>query len=406
MPTVLHRDTPGPVAKLSDDRTATIEQAAVRWSQSAPKLHSFGKVAERARERGFLPIPMHGKKPILPRWNSRTLGKLAIANLLDRNSTVAGANIGFLTGELVAIDIDYDDDATSRRMMHLVFAALGETPFIRVGRRPRQMLFYRSLEPIVSTTKGKVEILGVGKVATVGGIHPVTGKAYWWREECLLDADLSEVPLTDAVQVEKLLRWLEDELGTGKKALGQQLARVATAAASRSASSGVVRPATSGLVFEGERNNTLFYWVKARARDARSQGDLLAAAVSENAGYLPPLPDKEVIRIVKSVWSYRQTGKLLEKGEQTLILPINRHGILQLSERALKLLGYVKLTRTRKTFTIPQKATAERLRWGSDRVKKAIDELLCAGYIRIVQQEFHAQTKYGWGHKCEPSRIG
>ncbi|MEI8697655.1 primase C-terminal domain-containing protein [Mesorhizobium sp. ISC15] len=403
MDTVLHHDsTPGPAAKLSGDRTATIEQAAMPLPQSVSKIHSFGKMAERALDSGFLPVPMEGKQPMI-RWKGRPLGKRAIANLLA-NPAIAAANIGFRTGELVAIDVDYDDDATSRRIMHLAFAALGETPIVRVGRRPRQMLFYRSREPIASTSIGKVEILGAGKIATVGGNHPDTGEPYRWPEGCLFDADLSEVPLTDALEVEKLLRWLKDELGTGKKALGRQLAAIATKAASRAASSAVMRPASTGPVREGERNNTLFRLAMKLAVNSRAQANLLDAVQRENSYFLQPLEDKEVEGIVESVWSYRRKGRLFVKGKQVLVLPINKDEIFQVSDRAFKLLGVLKLTRTttrrRKTFTIPQKDTAKRLRWGSDRVKKGIDELLCAGYIRIVRQEFHAQIEYDWGHNA------
>ncbi|CDX45297.1 hypothetical protein MPLSOD_90066 [Mesorhizobium sp. SOD10] len=377
-------------------------------SQTARKLECFGRLAERACDSGFHPIPMNGKMPMIKGWNSRPFGKRAIANLLARSPETAGANVGFRTGHLVAIDIDHEVFAISQRIAYVVRGALGDTPFVRVGRWPRQMLFYRSPEPTASTSLGKVDILGAGKIATVAGIHPDTGTPYYWLEDSLLDVTFSQVPLINAQQVQKLVRWLKDDEETYKQATTQELFRVATATASLLVSARARRRIPSGPVVEGERNNTLFLRLLEPARATRSYAALLAIADRENASFLPPMRDEEVDRVAKSVWDYRQAGRLLVKGRQATVLPIDKDGILNLKPDAFYLLAVLKTTRAKKTFEIPQKATAARLGWGSDRVKKAIDGLLAAGYIRIASRQMRNSTstlgrqvraliEYEWG---------
>lgn len=397
MPTVLHNDGGrGALAKCRKKPTPG-DQALVALPQPAWKPGCFGRLADRARESGFLPTPMNGKVPMIRRWNDRPLGKRAIATMLARSPEIANANIGFRTGHLVAIDIDCDDVVASQRIAHVVRGALGETPFVRVGRWPRQMLFYRSIEPISSTPLSKVEILGTGKIATVAGIHPDTGKTYSWPDECLLDVDFSQVPLVDERQIHKLVRWLKDDQDTRKRAYAEVLAREAVAVtASRSASARAERRDLSDPVVEGERNDTLFRRLLAPARTIRSLASLRTLAECENAGFSPPLPDKEVEGIVNSVWSYRTDGTLLVKGRQALVMQIDKDGILQLTPEALYLLSILKSTREGETFTIPQKATAKYLGWGSGRVKKAIDLLVSTGHIRIVTKRIRAQTEFAW----------
>ncbi len=57
----------------------------------------------------------------------------------------------------------------------------------------------------------------------------------------------------------------------------------------------------------------------------------------------------------------------------------------------------LKATRSKRRFTIPQKATAALLRWGPNRVKKAIDVLISEGWVVRVDCKKYEQTRYAWG---------
>ena len=164
----------------------TPQQPFVRW-------------AETAKDNGYLPVPMNGKKPAIRNWNSpRPLGNAAIRNLV-RNPRYSSANLGFRTGKLVAVDIDHGERDTVDRIRHAAFGMLGHTPFVRIGRRPRLTLFYRADDEVQSVSAGKVDILGKGKVAVVEGIHPETALPYDWPEESLVDLEFSALPLNSTL---------------------------------------------------------------------------------------------------------------------------------------------------------------------------------------------------------------
>lgn len=362
---------------------------------------SFGDWAEKAHDSGFSPVPLQGKKPMLRNWNSRPLGLRAIRNLIARDPTVASANLGLRTGKLVAIDIDVDDPVMSARVAATAAGVLGLTQFIRIGRTPRRMLFYRTEEATPSRKIGKVEILGTGKVAVVLGVHPDTSRPYEWPDECLLDFTFSDVPLVSRADLAWFARWLE--------AMQQERPPHKTNDALDSA----VRAAIAGLgrrlgrrrgsVTEGERNETLFRDLKNRASKSRSQQALLDEARRINEDFQPPLPDREVVTVTASVWKYRQEGRLIVAGQQSIVLPVGKEAVIAMSvcADAVYLLALLKATRTNKHFTIPQKATAKRIGWGSNRLKKAIDALITAGWIRTVPstgtRRFCELTRYEYG---------
>lgn len=102
-----------------------------------------------------------------------------------------------------------------------------------------------------------------------------------------------------------------------------------------------------------------------------------------NSEFDPPLSAREVIGVVESVWKYKAEGKLMIAGQQNVVLPLGKDDIRRMGADATHLLAHLKATRGgKRTFTIPQKATAQILGWGSNRVKKAIDNLINTGLLR------------------------
>lgn len=78
----------------------------------------------------------------------------------------ATANVGLWLGEIIAVDIDIDDQLGADSAKTLVFSTLGATPLIRVGRDPRRMCFYllntEDAHRVRSWKAGKVELLDAG----------------------------------------------------------------------------------------------------------------------------------------------------------------------------------------------------------------------------------------------------
>ena len=375
-------------------------------------LHPFGDLAVRARETGFEPVPMDGKKPMLQGWNGRPLTVDGIKKLLEKQPHYASANMGFRSGELLAIDIDIEDQREADRVQHLAFGILGPTPFIRMGRRPRRMLFYRIGAPIPSRTIGRVEILSAGKVPVVFGVHPTTGQAYYWPDECLLDVEFDDVPYTEEWHLERFFGQL------GENEMHRQMDSASAEAKMSDRDGSMPDPVPDNMYSTigsnaaeqsasteiGNRNNILFRHLKARAAQCASIDDLRELARIENETFEQPLPVQEVEFIVKSVWKYRSEGKLILAGRQSIVLPFGFEELKQLTGNTAALFLYcvLKATRNQPVFEIPQQTTAKYLGWGTARLNKAIAKLLEMGLLNKAQSpqrvgRRNTPTKYKFG---------
>src|SRR5262245_38400154 len=94
-----------------------------------PQLASgaFAQHAERLHDKGFRPTPVRGMKPAVNAWLKRRFAAGVF-------SKFAQYNVGVVTGEVIAIDIDEEDPIRAKELQTLVQEKLGSTPFIRVGR--------------------------------------------------------------------------------------------------------------------------------------------------------------------------------------------------------------------------------------------------------------------------------
>ncbi|WP_311030585.1 bifunctional DNA primase/polymerase [Mesorhizobium koreense] len=343
---------------------------------------------------------MTGKKPAVRNWNSRPLGQQAIRNFIQKKE-IAEANLGVRTGKLLAIDIDADDEDRAYRIEAMVRGALGATPFIRVGQWPRRTLFYRLRWPIGSKHYGEVDILSANKVCVVVGVHPSTGKPYRWPEECLLDHEFQDVPFVDERAVEYLTDWLTEETQNRKTLLAATMMKTAVQSA-KAAGHTVVSTAAKGKVpahiaeaDKGERNDALFRELLRRA-SRLSADNIRARAIELNRGFRKPLPTHEVAGIAESVIKYKSEDRLFVRGEQKVLLPFGKDVIesFKSAPGALYLYAYLRANVSHKdTFTIPQKATAEVLGWGSNRVADAIDVLIRHGLISLIRTGGKTKTR-------------
>ena len=352
----------------------------------------FGEWAERSLENGYEPVPLEAKKPALKNWNNRPLGVTAIRNFAAKHPE---CNLGFRTGCLVGIDIDIDEEFAARRMQSVAEGMLGFTPYVRIGKFPRRTLFYRVRKPVRSASFGKVDILGVGKLCVVAGTHPDTGRAYYWPEESLLVYPFSAVPEVDHSDLARFIDWL----------VGFQQAQIvkkrnaAFLAANSAMERAIADRKTIHVPDIGDRNNSLFGRLRHAARSVRTKAELLEIAEEINGSFFKPLPMAEVNSTVTSVWNYKANGKLMAKGQQFILLPIGRNDITAMSSNtdAIFLAALLKATRKNRSFTIPQKATAKELGWGSNRVKKAIEGLINAGWLRRIGNTLvRDQARYEW----------
>lgn len=152
----------------------------------------------------------------------RSDGWVGMADWVGHNTTAQdlkewqedGAGIGLRCHDVVAVDLDVTDPATTDMLISMAYMDLGFAP-CRIGNAPKALLLFRLTDPgslaskvtlpfLDGDTKHLIEILGARQQFVVQGVHPKTGKPYSW-DESIEDLGLSGLP---CVTVEALMAWL------------------------------------------------------------------------------------------------------------------------------------------------------------------------------------------------------
>ncbi|WP_066280224.1 PriCT-2 domain-containing protein [Blastomonas sp. CCH1-A6] len=129
----------------------------------------------------------------MPKWQRFCTAQPAQAEL-EQWQAWPDAGIGIPCGLVVGIDIDVMDAALAQRIAELARMKLGDTPALRIGQQPKQMLVYRTDTPFQSFDAKPLQVLALGRQFVAYGIHPGTGKPYHWPTGSLLDCPLDSLP--------------------------------------------------------------------------------------------------------------------------------------------------------------------------------------------------------------------
>lgn len=362
-----------PKAGTPNTRASMVPDIQGNASPVAAKFLPFKEQASRALERGFLPTPLDGKRPMLNRWNRNTLTFEAVDRLVP-DPKYAGANLGLLTGVLVVIDCDCTDAVLAAAVEAVMIGVLGQTSFVRSSRFPKKAFFFRCHHPVASARIGQVDILSSGKVIAAWGVHPKTGQEYYWPDQCILDAEFHDLPEVSPLRLRRFIRLLNLLFDNAHAAKDRQDNMAATP-----------RPSLGRArdeVHEGERNSTLFNALRDHVLTVPSEAELRELAEGMNASFKPPLDPDEVARVCASVWDLRQQGRVITAKREMIVLPLGEQTLRMLAPDAFYLLARLLTSRPRhEPFTITQKGTASAFGWGSNRIKKAIQGLLDAGLL-------------------------
>src|SRR5262245_57269113 len=138
--------------------------------------------------KGFSPIPVCGKRALLPNWPSKTNVRAAeiTAWAIDYPSW---ANTGILTDKTPSFDIDIRQPEPACAVEELArdwFAERG-TLLVRFGAPPKRAVLFRTATPFAKVvanfvapdgSRHKLEVPGEGQQLVVNGIHPDTHKPY------------------------------------------------------------------------------------------------------------------------------------------------------------------------------------------------------------------------------------
>jgi RecA-family ATPase len=131
---------------------------------------------------GYLPVPLQGKVPFQPGWQSRRFDDTELVAL----DATPGYNVGLNCTNIVGLDIDLVDPKHAKKIEALIRRTLKlpkSTPR-RVGNAPKCLLIMRCDAPLpgfdLRHARKTVlfQLLGHGKQFVVSGIHPDTQKPY------------------------------------------------------------------------------------------------------------------------------------------------------------------------------------------------------------------------------------
>ena len=168
-------------------------------------------------EGGFSPLANKSKLCLTREWSTiKVTPDLIRSREWARSKSFM--DTGIRCGDVVALDWDIDDPDLLNDLLDAVVATglVEESPFVRIGRPPRELWVYRTSEKIGKRTTGHfsapdapedesgyaVEILGAGcQFAAYGQRDADT--AYQWPVQSLVDAEYMDLPVITKAQVDR-----------------------------------------------------------------------------------------------------------------------------------------------------------------------------------------------------------
>lgn len=149
--------------------------------------------------------------------------------------------------------------------------------------------------------------------------------------------------------------------------------------------------ATPRATTECVRNDSLFRALLREARYCNDQDALFDAAQSINDAYHPPMAQKEVEKIVGSVWGYKVRGEIWVGKESQIITSASELDILIENPNAFALRSVLLLAHGARedAFALSPKAMARNLvipGWGPGAYRKARTWLVERGFLTVVHE--------------------
>ena len=129
--------------------------------------------------------------------------------------TSIGIKTGLLEGQsqgVIAVDIDLLDFDLVLLARRTAFDMLGETPLVRQGQAPKELLVYRTENAFPKVRMGKIEILSNGQQFLSHGRHPSGVDYQWIGGSSPDDTSVSELPLVTLEKIEAYLKAVRELL--------------------------------------------------------------------------------------------------------------------------------------------------------------------------------------------------
>jgi hypothetical protein len=171
----------------------------------------------------IIPIKPGEKRPALDDWQDShaTVGQVK----KWASNGFANGNIGIITANNPAIDLDIYDAEMAEKMEAWCLTEFGAAP-VRIGRAPKRLLMFYADKPFAKVyadykdsrgTKHRVEVLGQGQQFVAYGIHPETKQPFRWTttdQPLVSPADM--LPLLTVDQARSVV----EQFGTFAKSAG------------------------------------------------------------------------------------------------------------------------------------------------------------------------------------------
>lgn len=183
------------------------------------ELPSLDVLADLALSLGWVPIPIVGKRPILPRWQTITR-QTARAKMAHAVATNTANNIGILTGEpsgIIVVDVDVAKGGLVFWETLLQEHVMPETVTVRTGGGGLHLYFrLDDRTRHLRNATGAIKKVGIdvkttgGQVVGVGSIHETTGVMYDYIGGITPDGNIILSPMPDWLL--QLLQTNQDQL--------------------------------------------------------------------------------------------------------------------------------------------------------------------------------------------------
>lgn len=347
----------------------------------------FQREAIKIAEWGLAVIPVdpHEKTPQI-HWPERPLHPSS--KYLDKlRDKFADSNIGVLTKPSNLTVVDIDDPS----IVGMSIKRFGETPMIARSPSGGTHLYYRSNgEPCRNLRPSEgiaVDIKGAG--SGKGGLivappsQRLDGRSYEF-----IEGGWISIPDLPTIKFGSLP--LKPD---GGSCVSQKLEPLKISERPN------VEPANDrGEV--GQRNTSLFDYLRSTAAEVSSLDDLVGLAVLRNADFDAPLEYPEVATVAGNVWKMKIDGRLLVKGKPGSIIPHDMlGGFCGNGDAALLLLHLLRDHGSRKDpffLHIPLMVQSNYIvGWSKYRYVCARDVLLASGMIACIH--------HGGRHKGDSS---
>jgi hypothetical protein len=292
------------------------------------------------REYGIRTVPMEGKIP-LTKWKSVTLDD-------HFEEKYPEADIAIVTGDVVTI-VDVDE----KGLIDFALERFGDTPLQTETPRGGRHLWYRANGEGTTTDVGGlkgIDIRGVGGLA-----KEPHSKGY-----SFVRGGIEEIGNLPSIN-----------LGS----LPQKPAKAVAA------------------MREGDgRNNKLFSEALKLGRGVESEDALLGRVLRLNQEYAEPLPFAEVASVTRSVWKYREEGRLITSERPAIVIYHDEYDrLLHDSDARMLLLDLRRNHGARRGEFALSDATRDRFgkggrSWTISRLKDAVQTLEAAGLLQITHK--------------------